>query len=365
VGANTVTLTVTDTHGNVSSGTATVTVVDNIAPVVLTKNITVYLSGGQATVTPNQVDNGSNDASGIKSLSLNKTSFDCSMQGANTVTLTVTDNNNNVSTGTAVVTVIGKTPTPAITVSRTDNTNTGLSANTIALGYGAQKLTLTASNANSPAGATTYAWSPATGLSNANIANPVFTPTQAGVYIFNVLVTSEYGCQATASVTVNVIDVRCGDGVKVAVYNATGSSTNPYVLQCVSPSAVPTKLANGGTLSEGQTTTDIAAPAVTDVLAPSELVVKAADPQITLKAYPNPFAQQTTVNFTVPVNDQKVSLDVYNIYGLLISHLYSGKAEAGHDYSFAFDGTRLLPGVYMVRLNTSKAVKNFRLILAK
>ena len=84
-----------------------------------------------------------------------------------------------------------------------------------------------------------------------------------------------------------------------------------------------------------------------------------------LKAYPNPFAQQTTVNFTVPVSDQKVSLDVYNIYGLLISHLYNGKVEAGQDYRFAFDGTRLLPGVYMVRLTTSKAVKNFKLILAK
>ncbi|WP_026935054.1 hypothetical protein, partial [Gramella echinicola] len=43
VGANTVELTVTDVNGNSDSATATVTVVDNIAPVVTTQDITVYL----------------------------------------------------------------------------------------------------------------------------------------------------------------------------------------------------------------------------------------------------------------------------------------------------------------------------------
>jgi len=368
VGANTVTLTVTDASGNVSTGTAIVTVLDNTAPIVLTKNITVYLSGGKATITPGQVDNGSNDACGIKSMSLSRTSFDCSSQGANTVTLTVTDSHNNTAIGTAVVTVIGKTPAPSITVSRSDNTNTGLDANTVALGYGAQSLILTATNSNSASGASTYAWSPATGLSNANVANPVFTPTQAGIYTFHVLVTSEYGCQASTTVTINVTDVRCGNnGDKVSVCHKTGSSNNPYTQLCISPNAVPAQLANGGTLGACQYIQSTGTLSLaSDVAAPSaDTVNKVVDPQIMLKAYPNPFAQQTTVNFTVPVSDQKVSLDVYNIYGLLISHLYNGKAEAGQDYRFAFDGIRLLPGVYIVRLTTSKAVKNFKLILAK
>lgn len=255
-GANTVTLTVTDIHGNASTATAMVTVQDNVLPVVKTKNITVYLSGGNATITPAQVDNGSNDACGIKSMTLNKTTFDCSTQGAQTVTLTVTDNNGNVSTGTAVVTVIGKTPTPSIAVSRTDNTYTKLDANTIALGYGAQKLTLTASNPNSAPGASTFIWSPSAGLSNANIANPVFTPVQAGTYTFNVLVTSEYGCQASTSVTITVIDVRCGNkGDKVLVCHNTGSGSNPYVQICISANAVATQLAKGGILGTCQTMT--------------------------------------------------------------------------------------------------------------
>ncbi len=106
VGANTVTLTVTDNNGNVSTCTSTVTVEDNIAPVAICQDITVQLdAAGVASITTGDIDNGSNDACGIASLSLDVTNFDCSDVGANTVTLTVTDNNGNVSTCTSTVTV--------------------------------------------------------------------------------------------------------------------------------------------------------------------------------------------------------------------------------------------------------------------
>src|SRR5206468_616924 len=107
VGTNTVTLTVTDNNGNSSTCTATVTVVDSLPPVAVCQNLTVQLdASGHATITPAQIDNGSSDACGIASLSLDKTSFDCGNVGANTVTLTVTDNNGNSSTCTATVTVV-------------------------------------------------------------------------------------------------------------------------------------------------------------------------------------------------------------------------------------------------------------------
>ncbi|MEZ5022235.1 MAG: HYR domain-containing protein [Chitinophagales bacterium] len=106
VGANTVTLTVTDNNNNVSTCTATVTVEDNVAPVATCQDVTVQLDGlGAGNITTGDIDNGSNDACGVASLSLDVTSFGCSNVGANTVTLTVTDNNSNVSTCTATVTV--------------------------------------------------------------------------------------------------------------------------------------------------------------------------------------------------------------------------------------------------------------------
>ncbi len=109
VGANTVTLTVTDINNNVSTGIATVTVEDKVLPVVTTKNITVQLSAsGTALIVASDVNNGSNDSCGVKTVTVSPSSFTCANVGANTVTLTVTDNNNNVQTGTATVTVQDK-----------------------------------------------------------------------------------------------------------------------------------------------------------------------------------------------------------------------------------------------------------------
>ena len=116
VGANTVTLTVTDVNGNVATKTAVVTIDDKVAPNVIAQNITVQLdASGNASITPAQIDNGSTDACGILSYSLDKTTFTCSNVGANTVTLTVTDVNGNVATKTAVVTVEDKVAPNVIT----------------------------------------------------------------------------------------------------------------------------------------------------------------------------------------------------------------------------------------------------------
>ncbi|WP_417609372.1 HYR domain-containing protein [Owenweeksia hongkongensis] len=107
LGANTVQLTVVDAHANSSTGTATVTVIDTISPSVVTQNITVSLdAAGSATIAASDIDNGSSDACGIQSMSLDVTGFTCTELGANTVTLTVTDNNSNVSVKTATVTVV-------------------------------------------------------------------------------------------------------------------------------------------------------------------------------------------------------------------------------------------------------------------
>ncbi|UZH56054.1 HYR domain-containing protein [Salinimicrobium tongyeongense] len=106
VGENTVVLTVEDNNGNTASSEAVVTVEDKVAPVVLTQNITVQLDAeGNATITPEDIDNGSSDACGISEMTLDNATFDCSHVGENTVTLTVEDNNGNISSSEAIVTV--------------------------------------------------------------------------------------------------------------------------------------------------------------------------------------------------------------------------------------------------------------------
>lgn len=107
LGANTVNLTVVDNHGNTNSHTATVTVVDNIQPVVATQDITIYLdANGDASITTADINNGSSDNCGISSYSLDISVFDCADLGQNLVTLSATDASNNTASKTAFVTVL-------------------------------------------------------------------------------------------------------------------------------------------------------------------------------------------------------------------------------------------------------------------
>ncbi len=105
---NLVTLTVTDVNGNIGTATAGVIVEDNIAPVAMAQDLTVQLdASGNATITAEDIDNGSSDACGISSLALDRTYFNCEdiANNPHTVILTVTDNNGNSSTATADVTI--------------------------------------------------------------------------------------------------------------------------------------------------------------------------------------------------------------------------------------------------------------------
>mgnify|MGYP003671993064 CR=1 FL=1 len=111
VGANTVTLRVIDTNGNVAIKTAIVTVEDKIAPIVFTRNITVQLdASSNVLIAAADVNNGSTDNCGISLLELDKALFSCANVGDNIVTLKVTDNSGNVSTKTAIVTVVNSMP---------------------------------------------------------------------------------------------------------------------------------------------------------------------------------------------------------------------------------------------------------------
>ena len=110
VGENTVTITATDTNGNVSIETAVVTVVDDTLPEAIAQDITVTLdANGIATITPEDIDNGSNDTCGAVTFELDITTFDTDDVGENLVQLTVTDANGNESVVSAIVTVVNET----------------------------------------------------------------------------------------------------------------------------------------------------------------------------------------------------------------------------------------------------------------
>ena len=106
LGDNTVTLLVTDSNGNTNSCIAIVTVEDIIAPIASCQSITIQLDEmGMATITPQDIDNGSTDNCDTATLVLDIDTFNCGDVGDNQVTLTITDASGNQDSCIAMVTV--------------------------------------------------------------------------------------------------------------------------------------------------------------------------------------------------------------------------------------------------------------------
>ncbi|MEO1258928.1 MAG: HYR domain-containing protein [Bacteroidota bacterium] len=108
IGSNTIILTVEDVNGNFNQCDAAITVEDNIAPDAkcVSNTINVALnSNGEYSVNPDDLNDGSNDACGIQSISASPNLLDCQHVGSNLITLTVTDENGNASTCTSTVEV--------------------------------------------------------------------------------------------------------------------------------------------------------------------------------------------------------------------------------------------------------------------
>ena len=83
--------------------------------------------------------------------------------------------------------------------------------------------------------------------------------------------------------------------------------------------------------------------------------------QPALTVYPNPFGEQTTVEFSLPVAGP-ATLAVYDIRNRLVQQVFSGSAEAGAPRRFALAGAGLAPGVYLVQLTTATQVVTRKLV---
>ena len=104
-GETTVTYLAQDAAGNISTYTFKVNVVDNQAPNPICQDITVSLDGsGQATVDPDDIDNGSTDNCFFNYVSTSVT-YDCDDLGDNTYILNLVDGSGNTASCSATVTV--------------------------------------------------------------------------------------------------------------------------------------------------------------------------------------------------------------------------------------------------------------------
>ncbi|HXC05430.1 MAG TPA: gliding motility-associated C-terminal domain-containing protein, partial [Bacteroidia bacterium] len=195
--ANTTTYTVTGSSASGCRGQDTITVSVNPSPIANAGTNAAYCSGG--SVVLNGTGGGTyswSPSTGLSSTVVNNPT--ANPVNTTTYTLTVTGANSCTNTATVLVTV---NPLPVISV-------TGTLA--VCSGTGT---TLTAT------GASTYSWSPVTGLSSSTVSNPLVTPSATTTY--TITGTDANNCTNTTTTTVTY---HSNPGVNVTA-NKTSSCT--------------------------------------------------------------------------------------------------------------------------------------------
>jgi PKD repeat protein len=356
VGSNTVTLTVTDAGGNTATCQSTVTVIDNIPPDAGCKPATITLVNGVAAITAAGIDNGSSDASGIRSLQASKTSFSCADIGTNTVMLTVTDNNSNVSTCTTTVTVLGEIPSCSITSIPSNNIYTGGVPTNLYLGYGPQRTTLQVATPASGA-PYTYAWTPATGLNNPSAAAPVFTPVAQGTYTFTVTATNKYGCTSTCSITICVLDIRVPgtNGKKVYLCRKSGNTGISHTLSVEVADMDELYHPDAGDRLGSCDQTPCGNPLQTGNT-PVQTVVDHSFEKFTMIALSNPASGSFKLQVQTAQHDP-VTISIVNVYGQVVYR----RADVLPNATFSA-GNALVPGVYFAEARQGNRTVVLKLI---
>ena len=83
--------------------------------------------------------------------------------------------------------------------------------------------------------------------------------------------------------------------------------------------------------------------------------------QTSIRLYPNPADNRTTLNYTLS-SSSRVTLNIFDMNGRLISTMDKGNQSAG-SYTQIIDLNSLSKGVYMIQILTSNSVETAKLIV--
>ncbi|MCR9015940.1 MopE-related protein [Aquiflexum gelatinilyticum] len=273
---------------------------------VITRNITVQLSsGGNVTITPDQINNGSTGTCGPISFSLSRTFFTCDEIGPNIVTLSVIDANGSISNASATVTVVDNTapsiasPQPVVVNTSNCTANVSLTTPPVLDACGISSITRNPSTNTFPVGVTSVVWTvtdvngnTATTTQTVTVRDatpPAFTTTPQ-----NITVNGAPNC-ATVSLTPPSASDNCGNtsitrspegnnfciGTTSVVWTATDASGNT------------------ATITQNVTVRDVTPPTFTTT--PQNLTVNGA-PNCTAVTLSTPAATDNWSNVTITSN---------------------------------------------------------------
>ncbi len=357
LGANTITLAMIDIHGNMNTGTATVTVADTLAPVASTQDVTVYLdANGMATLTPAQIDNGSSDNCEIDSIAVSMAQFDCSQIGTHNITLTVADATGNSSINSAMVTVLD-TIAPSFSCPN-DIALFACDASSILVDY---VLPVATDNCDM-VGAPVIVSGPAPGdTMMVGLTTVVYEVTDSsgnvGTCSFNITLT-----QSNIIVQVDSVFQATAGNDDGSISITVSSGTAPYMYEWIS---------NGVLVSTDEDPTGLPAGNYEVVVTDANGCVTTftvdvstgiQDPELVsqVQVYPNPTTDNIFVNMDLPIQSGN-TIQVYSISGklLLEKTLNVGQQQLELNLSDFSNG------VYLLQLTVNEGVVTKRITVQK
>ncbi|MCD4683103.1 MAG: T9SS type A sorting domain-containing protein, partial [Bacteroidales bacterium] len=84
---------------------------------------------------------------------------------------------------------------------------------------------------------------------------------------------------------------------------------------------------------------------------------------ISMNIFPNPFSNQTTIEFTLP-ESELVTLSIFDITGKHLKTILSKKLSKGN-HQINWNAEELNEGIYFIRLETNKGIKTMKMIKLK
>lgn len=350
IGTTNIVWTVTDIHGNVSTATQTVTVVDNQPPVLTVPPTQTFTSPGSLMQLPALT---ASDNCGIASVSYNITgatvrngnngdasgSFN---SGLSYINWTVKDVNGNASTATTTIDV--RVP-QAIQISMSDvwAVSPWGAPNTLYIGFGPATMTLKVR----PTTGTppyTYEWSKVGNTAILSRADSLVVSAEGD---YTAKITD--AARNTGSITrhVYMVDTRCGnDDKKVAICHMPNGDPSKAKTICVGAAAAPTFLGNGNYLG----------PCTNRIVAPE--AIAAAIPKA--GAYPNP----SYGKFSLQLNNKKATkadVVILSSNGKVVTSRTQQLTAANQLMNF--DLAKPAPGLYVIKVTTEEGVQTYKLII--
>ncbi len=81
-------------------------------------------------------------------------------------------------------------------------------------------------------------------------------------------------------------------------------------------------------------------------------------------AYPNPFNPTTSFSLTIEER-QEVTVEIFNVLGISVKHLFSGTMDADETRTFTFEADDLPSGIYLYRVTGESFTATRQMTLMK